>query len=103
MSTATQLAPVVKNKGGTGKIMLNSQEKWHVRYIANQLYRKFGPIHNSRHLINSLGYEVQITTLTTIMKRITQQKFYQIPPADYIPLRVGEGTWSTNLTTYHLC
>lgn len=49
---------------------------------------------------NALGYEVNITTLTTIMKKITEQKFFEIAPADYLPVRVGEGAWSTNLITY---
>ena len=91
--------PVIKNSRGE-KILLNSSERYKAKWLADQLWRKHGPIHNSRHLTNSLGYEVQITTLTTIMKRITQQKFFEIPPADYLPVRVGEGTWSTNLTTY---
>jgi hypothetical protein len=91
--------PVIRNDKGE-RIVLNASEKFKARWLANELYRKHGPIHNSRHLTNSLGYEVQITTLTTIMKRITQQKFFEIPPADYVPVRVGEGTWSTNLTTY---
>lgn len=50
--------------------------------------------------VNALGYEISITTLTTIMKKITEQKFFQIAPADYLPVRVGEGAWSTNLVTY---
>jgi len=50
--------------------------------------------------VNALGYEINITTLTTIMKKITEQKFFEVPPADYIPLRVGEGAWSSNLVTY---
>jgi hypothetical protein len=49
---------------------------------------------------NALGYEIDITTLTTIMKKITEQKFFEIAPADYLPLRVGEGAWSMELTTY---
>ena len=49
---------------------------------------------------NALGYEINITTLTTIMKKITEQRYFQIAPADFIPLRVGEGAWSTNLVTY---
>lgn len=49
---------------------------------------------------NSLGYEIDITTLTTIMKKISEQKFFEIAPADYLPLRVGEGAWSSNLVTY---
>jgi len=58
--------------------------------IANVLQRQ----------VNALGYEVSITTLTTIMKKITEQKFFETPPADYLPVRVGEGAWSSNLTTY---
>lgn len=54
---------------------------------------------NQRQL-NALGYEVDITTLTTIMKKITTQKFFEIAPADYLPVRVGEGAWSTSLLTY---
>jgi hypothetical protein len=49
---------------------------------------------------NALGYEIDITTLTTIMKKITEQKFFEIAPADYMPVRVGEGAWSSNLVTY---
>jgi Uncharacterized protein conserved in bacteria (DUF2184) len=54
----------------------------------------------NQRMVNALGYEINITTLTTIMKKITEQKFFEIPPADYIPIRVGEGAWSTNLVTY---
>ena len=49
---------------------------------------------------NALGYEISISTLTTIMKKITEQKFFEIAPADYMPVRVGEGAWSSNLVTY---
>lgn len=54
----------------------------------------------NQRLVNALGYEVNITTLTTIMKKITEQKFFEIAPADYLPVRVGEGAWSSNLVTY---
>ncbi len=54
----------------------------------------------NQRMCNALGYEINITTLTTIMKKITEQKFFEIAPADYIPVRVGEGAWSTNLVTY---
>ena len=50
--------------------------------------------------LNALGYEISITTLTTIMKKITEQKFFEVAPADYVPIRVGEGAWSSNLVTY---
>ena len=50
--------------------------------------------------LNALGYEIPITTLTTIMKKISEQKFYDVPFADYVPVKVGEGAWSSNLVTY---
>lgn len=55
---------------------------------------------HAERMINSLGYEISITTLTAIMKRISEQRFFEIPPADYLPVRVGEGAWSSNLVTY---
>lgn len=51
-------------------------------------------------MLNSLGYEVPITTLTAINKRITEQKFFQIPPADYMPVKMGENAWSQEILTY---
>jgi hypothetical protein len=87
--------PVVLNSKGS-PIVLNEQERHHVSYIAREMHNKFG----TRLFRNSLGYEVAITTLTTIVKKISEQKFFEIAPADYIPVRVGEGTWSSNLTTY---
>ena len=50
--------------------------------------------------VNALGFEIDMTTLTTIIKKVTEQKFFHIAPADYLPVRVGEGAWSTALTTY---
>jgi hypothetical protein len=88
---------IIRNSKGE-RVLLNSLEKYKSKWLANELYRKWGSV--GEKFNNSLGYEVQITTLTTIMKRITEQKFFKIPPADYVPVRVGEGTWSTNLTTY---
>lgn len=49
---------------------------------------------------NALGMEINITTLTTILKSIIEQKFFEVAPADYLPVKVGEGAWSTVLTTY---
>lgn len=64
--------------------------------VAKGLERRHG-----QDIRNSLGFELNITTLTAIMKRITEQKFFKIAPADYMPLKVGgEGAWHSNLTTY---
>ena len=82
-------APVLNAKGEV--IKLTPQEQYHADYTQRIVNERFS---------NSLAYEIPITTLTTIMKKISEQKFYEIPPADYFPVRVGEGTWSSNLTTY---
>ncbi len=50
--------------------------------------------------LNSLGYDISITSLTTIADKVTEQKFFQIPPAEYFPIRVGQGAWSDQITTY---
>lgn len=76
---------VLNSKGEP--IVLNAMEKKIATYCEQKIR-------------NALGFEVSITTLTTIMKKITEQKFYEIPFADYLPVRVGEGAWSSNLVTY---
>lgn len=42
---------------------------------------------------SSSGYEYLITTLSYIRSMIIEQKFYEIPFADFIPVDVGEGAW----------
>lgn len=82
--------PVILNSVGK-PIVLNHKEKAVADYWQREVNARFG---------NSLGYEVNITTLTTIVKKISEQKFFEVAPADYLPVKVGEGTWSSNLTTY---
>lgn len=82
--------PVILNSKGKPMVLTES-EQYHADYMQRIVNERFG---------NSLGYEVSITTLTTIVKKVSEQKLYEIAPADYIPVRVGEGTWSSNLTTY---
>jgi len=54
----------------------------------------------NQKIVNDLGFNIDITALTTIMASVVEQKFFEIAPADYIPVRVGEGSWSEVLTTY---
>lgn len=67
-------------------ILLNAREKQIAQY--------------NQGICNALGYEIDITTLTTIIKRVVTQKFFEIAPADYMPVKVGEGAWSAQLLTY---
>ena len=79
------LPAVIRNSAGK-IIRLNRAEE----RIANSIQRH----------VNALGYEISVTTLTTIVKKISEQKFFTVAPADYLPVRVGEGSWSQALTTY---
>lgn len=78
-------------------IILNELEQFQVKSMGERMYNAFGPREKMK---NALGYEIQMTSLTTILKKVSQQKFFEISPADYLPVRVGEGAWGTNLTAY---
>jgi hypothetical protein len=54
----------------------------------------------NQRFCNALGYQIDITTLTTIIASVSEQKFFQVAPADYLPVRVGQGAWSLSLTTF---
>jgi hypothetical protein len=76
---------VIRNSKGE-EVKLNAQEA----AISN---------HWQKHL-NSLGFDIQITSLTTVVKKVSEQKFFEIAPADFVPMVVGNGAWSDQLTTY---
>ncbi len=51
--------------------------------------------------VSQKGYNIDVTTLTAVLKTVAEQKFYEIPFADYVPVRVGEGTaWASNITAF---
>lgn len=66
--------------------------------VLNEMEQRVADV--NQRLVNALGYEVDITTLTTIVKKVSEAKYFQIRPSDYLPVRVGEGAWSSNLLTY---
>ena len=85
--------PRILNSQGK-PIRLSAAEAQQAAYWERQIRQRF------QNSTTGLGYEVPITTLTEILKKISEQKFYKIAPADYLPVRVGEGQWATQLTTY---
>lgn len=91
-------APVVLNSQGK-PIVLNAMQKHNVSWISAQLKNQHGQSPMTPFL-NALGYEVAITTLTAITAKVSEQKLFEVAPADYLPLRVGFGTWSTNIQTF---
>jgi len=76
---------VTNSKGN--HIILNDAEEKQVNF-------------NQKQINNSTGYEIDVTTLTAISKRIVEQKFFTLAPADYMPLRVGENPWAADILTY---
>lgn len=84
----------IKNSDGSpAEVTLSPTENFHLEET-KAAYSRW------RKITNALGYEIDITTLTTIVKKITEQKFFEVAPADYLPVRVGEGAWSSDLVTY---
>lgn len=47
----------------------------------------------------STGFKYAIDTMSFIKSEITEQKFYTIPFADFIPVSVGRGNWSDQIFT----
>lgn len=72
-------------------IKLNARES----ALASGLQRRY-----DSELKNALGFEIDITTLTSISKRVVEQKFFEFSISDYLPIRVGEGAWSSEILTY---
>jgi hypothetical protein len=56
---------------------------------------------NANGDVNStgMGYQIAIDTLTYIKKQVTTQKFYQVAPADFIPVAVGDGAFAATILT----
>lgn len=47
------------------------------------------------------GYMIPMTLLTAIIRDVAEQKFYEIPVADYMPVRVGtEAAWAEDVLMF---
>lgn len=49
---------------------------------------------------NNYGLDQRITTLTRIIKDVQRTKFYTVDVADFVPVEVGTGAYSKDLTQY---
>lgn len=45
----------------------------------------------------SMGYQYAISTLTEIKQGIIEQKFYEVAPADFLPVDVGQSAWNDEI------
>lgn len=48
---------------------------------------------------NTLAYQYTIQTTTAIRQDVIQQKFYEVAPADFMPVLVGLGAWMEDIKT----
>lgn len=50
--------------------------------------------------VDAMGYKVDINTLTYIRQQVIDQIFYEIAPAEVMPVDVGTGAFMSELLTY---
>lgn len=81
---------VIKNDKGED-VFLNEVEQ----RVADMNQKIF-----NERIKNTLGVDLDITILTTIVKKVTEQKFFTLTPSDFMPVAVGNGAWGQVLTTY---
>jgi hypothetical protein len=81
-------------------IQLTNAEKFVARNLQKQYDNMVKPTLPGYEKRNALGYEIDITSLTQLIKSVTEQKFHEVNFADYVPVVVGEGAWSSQLVKY---
>lgn len=92
--------PVLDLKGNP--IVLNQLEAFRAQVLERKIKQEILPILPNGMVENALGADIDITTLTSVAKLITTQKFFEIMPADFMPVRAGNAdtAWSDQILTY---
>lgn len=49
---------------------------------------------------NSLGYQQLITTLTAVGRKVSEQRFFEVNLADYVPVVVGNGSYMRQIINW---
>lgn len=62
-------------------------------------YKFFDPNTAELHK-NTLGYSQLITTLTAVGRKVSEQKFYEIPFSEYVPVVVGNGAYQRSIINW---
>lgn len=50
--------------------------------------------------LENSGFDIDITTLTDVKAKVTEQVFYTVKPSDFMPVTVGENAFADELLTY---
>ena len=81
---------IINSKGESVAVdtLLNDREMAYAEKLTNALSENY-------------GYLVPMTTLTALLRDVAEQKFYQVPVADYMPVRVGtEAAWAEDILMF---
>lgn len=54
---------------------------------------------NGDVLPSELGFQYTIQTTTQIRDKVIAQKFYEVPPSDFMTVKAGTGAWKENIKT----
>lgn len=83
-----EMDKIINSKGEEKRVedyFLNDGEMAHAEKLQNALSEQF-------------GYLIPVTLLTAIIRDVAEQKFYEVPVADYVPVRVGtEAAWADDV------
>lgn len=96
----------------SGTTLLTAEDKAAMKELTDRHERRLNSRHRHMSLMgktlvnsngdidpNSLGFQETVTTLTYIRKRIVQQLFYEVRPSEFMPVLVGEGSFSQSILT----
>jgi hypothetical protein len=65
-------------------------------FMASSVTNGKAPLYNAA----PAGFEQPISTLTRIKEKVIEQKFYEINPAESVPIKVGEGAFTEDSLYY---
>ncbi|MDR2675905.1 MAG: DUF2184 domain-containing protein [Opitutaceae bacterium] len=72
--------------------LMEADELRHGSYLTSIRNNSTGDIESK-----AAGVQIILDTLTYIKRRMVEQKFFEVPVADYLPLVVGEGAFAESL------
>lgn len=71
----------------------------HGKHVFDRKTGSIMKINSGDTIQTASGYQIAIDTLTYIVKTVSDQKFYKIPFADFVPVNVGDGAFAQDLLT----
>lgn len=78
------------------KYLVNGVEKEREELFNSE---ELAVIDHNQELLNAMGYgDIDVTLLTQIEREVSQQKFYQIDPKEYVPFDTTQGGWADFIT-----